>query len=104
MHLPQQPQGMMKQSSKEALFPTTIDEYNYQIKNKLDEAMHKVKYAYIAIYLIIWLLTLQMCKITVCNTVNVERFAGLNIHGFSPMKLSFECFYSALARSAHYLV
>ena len=37
-------------------------------------------------------------------TINVERFAGLNIHGFSPMKFSQKHFHRALGRSGYYLV
>ena len=36
-------------------------------------------------------------------TVNGERFAGLNICGFSPMKFSQEYFCGALASSVYYL-
>ena len=36
-------------------------------------------------------------------TTNVERFAGLNILGFSPMKVLWEYFCSALASSVYYL-
>ena len=36
-------------------------------------------------------------------TVNEERFAGLNIHDFSPMKFSREYFHGALASSVYYL-
>ena len=35
-------------------------------------------------------------------TVNVETFAGLNIHSFSPMKFSREYFCGALASSVYY--
>ena len=36
-------------------------------------------------------------------TVNVERFAGLNIHNFSPMKFSWEYFCNVLASNVYYL-
>ena len=39
----------------------------------------------------------------VWNTVDVERFAGLNICGFSPIKFSRKYFRGALATSVHYL-
>ena len=37
------------------------------------------------------------------TNVNVERFVGLNICGFSPMKFSWKYFCSALDTSVHYL-
>ena len=37
------------------------------------------------------------------STVDVERFAGLNIRGFSPMKFSQKYFRGALASSVYYL-
>ena len=36
------------------------------------------------------------------HTMNMERFAGLNIHGFSPMKFSWEYFCGTLASSVYY--
>ena len=42
-----------------------------------------------------------MCKVP-C-TVNRERFAGLNICGFNPMKFSWEYLCSALASSVYCL-
>ena len=39
----------------------------------------------------------------VLHTVNVERFAGLNIHGFSSMKFSWKYFHGALATSVYCL-
>ena len=39
----------------------------------------------------------------VLHTVNVERFAGLNIHGFSPMKFLWKYFHGALATSVYCL-
>ena len=36
-------------------------------------------------------------------TINVERFAGLNIHGFNPMKFFAEIISCALATSVYYL-
>ena len=41
--------------------------------------------------------------ININDTVDVKRFAGLNICGFSPMKFLWKCFHSALATSVHYL-
>ena len=38
-----------------------------------------------------------------CFTVNVERFAGLNIRGFSPIKLLRKYFCDALATNVYYL-
>ena len=38
-----------------------------------------------------------------CNTIDMENFAGLNIHGFTPMKFLQKYFYIFLARSADYL-
>ena len=44
-----------------------------------------------------------MVQHVTCNTVDMERFAGLNIHGFSPMKFLRKYFCGALATSVHYL-
>ena len=38
------------------------------------------------------------------NIVDGERFAWLNIHGFSTIKVFMEIFCVALAMSTHYLV
>ena len=37
------------------------------------------------------------------NTINVERFAGLNIHSFGPIKFFTEILCGALASSVYYL-
>ena len=36
-------------------------------------------------------------------TINVERFTGLNIHGFNPMKFSWEYFCCVLVSIVYYL-
>ena len=38
------------------------------------------------------------------NTVDMERFAAFNIHGFNPIEVCAEILCAALARSAYYLV
>ena len=41
-------------------------------------------------------------QLRIVYTVNVERFTGLNIHGFSPMRSLWEYFCGALASSVYY--
>ena len=43
------------------------------------------------------------CTVNSSNTVNMERFTGLNIRSFSPVKFSRKYFCDALASSVYYL-
>ena len=59
---------------------------------------------FVKLHVHLYCIKVTVLNIVDANTIDVERLAGKNVHGFNPTKVFVEILCAALARNTYYLV